>query len=228
MSIIYFIIGSVIGSFLCLVAERIPANRSIVRPASHCTYCQTKLKMVELIPIVSILCLGFRCRYCKCKLSYVYFFSELIFGSLCFYVLLEAVHPVYSLFFLSMAVVLSLTDLFYLIVEPRLFYTCSILLCIGHIYLALPFFPFTSLILFIALQILNYIFPDSVGGGDIFLLTVWGLFLGGESIIFLLFIASSSGLLFLFIYQYILKKTIRQLPFVPFLSIGLFFALIWK
>lgn len=228
MSIIYFIIGSVIGSFLCLVAERIPANRSIVRPASHCTYCQTKLKMVELIPIVSILCLGFRCRYCKCKLSYVYFFSELICGSLCFYVLLEAVHPVYSLFFLLMAVVLSLTDLLYLIVEPRLFYIGSILLCIGHIYLAFPFYLFTSLILFIGLQILNYIFPDSVGGGDILLLTVWGLFLGGEAIIFLLFIASSSGLLFLFISQYILKKTIRQLPFVPFLSIGLFFVLIWK
>ncbi|MGX7150835.1 prepilin peptidase [Enterococcus ureasiticus] len=228
MLIIYFIFGSVIGSFLCLVAERIPIRKSIVYPASHCSHCQTRLAVFELIPIISIIFLRFRCRYCGIKLSSIYFYSEIICGLLCFFVAFKSISPLYSLCFLFTAVTLSLTDIFYLIVEPKIFYPLSILLCIGHIYLALPIFLFTSIIIFFSLHALNYFLPDSMGGGDILLLTVWGALLGSESLIFLLFIASSSGLLFLLVSRYILKKKIQQLPFVPFLSIGLFFVFLCK
>ncbi|MEI5990547.1 hypothetical protein A5881_002052 [Enterococcus termitis] len=228
MFILYFICGCVIGSFLCLAAERVPIGKSILFPASHCSYCQTKLKMIELIPIVSILFLRFRCRYCKRKLSCIYFFSELICGLLCLFVSFKAILPLYSLFFLLMGVVLSLTDIFYLIVEPKIFYLLAIFLCIWHIYLALPVYLFTSLIVFLSLLSLRYILKDSIGGGDIFILTLWGALLGAESLIFLLFIASSSGLCFLLFYRLILKKKMQQLPFVPFLSIGLFVIFLCK
>ena len=228
MSIIYFIFGCVIGSFLCLAAERIPIGKSILYPASHCFYCQTKLTVFEMIPIISIIFLRFRCRYCRYKLSSVYFHSEMICGLLCFFVAFKSVYPLYSLCFLFTAVTLSLTDVFYLIVEPKIFFPFSILLCIGHIYLALPIYLFTGTIIFFSLHALNYILSDSVGGGDILLLTLWGALLGTESLILLLFIASSSGLLFLLVARYILKKEIRQLPFVPFLSIGLFFVFLCK
>lgn len=228
MLIIYFICGCVIGSFLCLAAERVPIGKSILAPASHCSYCQTKLKMFELIPILSILFLRFRCRYCKCKLSCIYFFSELLCGLIFLSVSFKTIHPFYSLCFLLMGLVLSLTDIFYLIVEPKIFYLLSIILCIEHIYLALPVHLFTSLIAFLSLLSLNYILRDSIGGGDIFILTLWGALLGANSLIILLLIASSSGLCFLLFYQFILKKKIQQLPFVPFLSIGLLIVLLCK
>ncbi|MBO0421361.1 prepilin peptidase [Enterococcus plantarum] len=228
MLMIYFVFGSVMGSFLCLAAERIPIGKSILFPASHCSYCQTKLTIPELIPIISIIFLRFRCRYCGYKLSSIYFYSEVIGGFLCLYITFKSIHPLYSLSFLFTAVILSLTDIFYLIVEPKIFYPLSILLCIGHFYLALPIYFFTSGIIFFSLHGLNYILPDSIGGGDILLLTVWGALLGGNSLVLILFIASSSGLLFLFIYQYILKKKMEQLPFVPFLSIGLFLIFVCK
>lgn len=228
MLFIYFVLGCIIGSFLCLTAERIPIGKSIISPASHCSFCHTKLKFLELIPIISIVFLRFRCRYCQHKLSSVYFFSELICGLLSFLITFKAIHPLYYLFFLFTAIVLSLTDFFYLIVEPKLFYSLSILLCIGHFYLALPVYLFTSVSIFLSLHSLNYILPDSVGGGDILLLTLWGALLGNESLIFLLFIASSSGLLFLLYCQFILQKNLRQLPFVPFLSIGLVVVFLCK
>ncbi|ALS02480.1 hypothetical protein ATZ33_14160 [Enterococcus silesiacus] len=228
MLIIYFICGCVIGSFLCLVAERVPVGKSIVYPASHCSYCQTKLKIFELIPIISILFLRFRCRYCRHQLSWIYFFSELICGLICLNVSFKTIHPLYSLFFLLIGVVLSLTDIFYLIVEPKIFYLLSVILCIGHIYLALPVYLFTSLITFLSLLSLNFIFKNSIGGGDIVILTLWGALIGAKSLIFLLLIASSSGLIFLLFCRFVLKKTIRQLPFVPFLSIGLFVVFLCK
>ncbi|WP_086314668.1 leader peptidase (prepilin peptidase)/N-methyltransferase [Enterococcus sp. 7F3_DIV0205] len=228
MLVIYFIFGSVIGSFLCLVAERIPIGESILFPASHCSFCQTKLKVFELIPVVSIIFLCFRCRYCGHKLPFVYFCSEIICGLLCSFIAFKSSYPLYSLCFLFTAVILSLTDIFYLIVEPKIFFPLTVLLCIWHFYLAWPFYLFTSGIFFFGLHGLNYLFPDSVGGGDIILLTLWGALLGSESLIFLLFCASSSGLFFMLFYRYILKKKIKHLPFVPFLSIGLFFVLLCK
>ncbi|WP_207695326.1 leader peptidase (prepilin peptidase)/N-methyltransferase [Enterococcus sp. DIV0212c] len=228
MLVIYFVVGCVIGSFLCLAAERIPIGKSILFPASHCSYCRNKLKFFELIPIISIIFLRFRCRYCGHRFSPVYFFSELICGWLCFLTIFKPVHSLYWLCFLFTAVLLSLTDIFYLIVEPKIFYPLAVLLCIWHIYLPLPIYLLTSIISFLGLHGINYFFPDSVGGGDIILLTLWGALLGSESLILLLFCASSSGLFFILFCQYVLKKSIRQLPFVPFLSIGLFIVFLCK
>ncbi|MEI5993877.1 prepilin peptidase [Candidatus Enterococcus mansonii] len=228
MLFIHFLIGCVIGSFLCLVAERVPAGKSILFPASHCSYCQTPLKSFELIPILSILFVRFRCRYCQQKLSIVYFLSELLCGLLCLLVTFINIQPLYFLLFLFTAILLSLTDIFYLIVEPVIFYPSAILLSIIHMYLALPLDFLTSLILFVSLHLLNYVLPHSIGGGDIILLTFWGALLGGQSLILLLFVASSSGLIFIVLYRLLLHQKQTQLPFVPFLSLGLFIVFLYK
>ncbi|MDA9471910.1 prepilin peptidase [Enterococcus sp. 5H] len=227
MLIVYFIFGCILGSFLCLVAERVPAKKSIIIPGSHCAFCQTKLKVFELIPLISILLLRFRCRYCQHRLPITYFLSELYCGMLCVLVF-QNTQPLYSFSILAMAFLLSLTDIFYLIVEPRLFYPLGIILCIEHIILALPIHFFTCFIVFLCLIILNYLVPDSVGGGDIFLLTLWGALLGSQALILLLFVASGSGLCFFLFYRFILKQELQQLPFVPFLSFGLLFVLLLK
>lgn len=224
MLILYFISGCVVGSFLCLVAERVPIGGSILHPASQCSSCKTKLRVFELIPLISILFLRFRCRSCKKKLSTTYFFSEFICGLLCLFAALKFTYPLYSLFFLFTAVVLSLTDIFYLIIEPKIFYLLSFFLCIWHLYLNLPIHFSISVLFFLGSYSLNTVFPNSIGGGDILLVTLWSALLGANATIFLLFIASSCGILFILIHRLLLKKTLEQLPFVPFLSLGLFFV----
>lgn len=227
MLFIYFTIGCIIGSFLCLAAERVPLGQSILYPASHCANCQTRLTFLELIPLISILFLKFRCRYCQSKLSSIYFFSELTCGLLWLFVFLKSAMPVYTLSFLLCAFVLALTDIFYLIVEPKFFYFFAVLLCMNHFQLGLSFHFIAGFIALSGLLLLNYILPDSLGGGDSLIIILWSILLGSSKMVLLLFIASGTGLLFLLIYQVYTRKKLQRLPFVPFLSIGLFAVLLY-
>ncbi|OEG15351.1 hypothetical protein BCR23_09770 [Enterococcus quebecensis] len=207
------------------MAERVPLRKSILTPASQCSYCKTKLLFFELIPIIAILLLRFRCRHCKHKLSVSYFFSELICGFLFTITSFNDANSMYILFFLLTAFTLTLTDIFYLIVEPKIFYPFAVLVCLAHYSLGLPIHLFTGTFLFVSLFSFNFILPNSIGGGDILLVTLWGILLGNTSLIILLFVSSSSALLFLIFFRFIFGKKIQQLPFVPFLSFGLFFVL---
>ena len=65
--IIFFVVGSVFGSFYNVVAYRMSNNLSIIKPRSHCEWCNEKLKWYELIPILSYLFQGGKCNHCKRK-----------------------------------------------------------------------------------------------------------------------------------------------------------------
>jgi prepilin signal peptidase PulO-like enzyme (type II secretory pathway) len=61
---IFFLLGVCVGSFLNVVADRVPAGKSIVHPPSHCFNCGHMLAPRDLFPIVSYLLLKGKCRYC--------------------------------------------------------------------------------------------------------------------------------------------------------------------
>lgn len=75
-----FILGTVIGSFLNVCIWRLPRDESLVEPASHCPNCNTPLKAWDLIPLLSFLIQGRKCRYCKKPITWRYFAVELITG----------------------------------------------------------------------------------------------------------------------------------------------------
>lgn len=77
-----FLIGACFGSFLCLVAERLPVGRSLWWPPSHCQGCHQPLQLYELIPVVSILLQRFRCRKCQQPVAKSYLLAELVMGGL--------------------------------------------------------------------------------------------------------------------------------------------------
>ncbi|MCE5200398.1 MAG: prepilin peptidase [Armatimonadota bacterium] len=79
---IALIYGTVVGSFLNVCIYRIPAEESIVFPPSHCPKCNKKLQTLDLIPLLSFLLLGRKCRYCGTPISWRYFTVELITGLL--------------------------------------------------------------------------------------------------------------------------------------------------
>lgn len=218
-----FIFGSILGSFLCLVAHRVPVKQSIFAPASHCTTCHQRLGFFDLIPLLSILYLRFCCRHCGTRLSPMYFFSEVAVGSIVCFAATQP-HPLYTFFFLSSAVVFSLTDLFYLIVEPRLLFPLMLLLFRLHFFLGFSFYGLTGAGLFTCLHLINHSFPQSVGGGDICLVTLWAVLLPFDTLVFLLFAASSLGLIIQLVSLLYYKHLLEPLPFVPFLAAGLLIA----
>ena len=67
--IVFFIFGLLMGSFLTVVGSRIPKKENFVNSRSYCDKCHHQLSFLDLIPIVSYLCLGGRCRYCKAKID---------------------------------------------------------------------------------------------------------------------------------------------------------------
>lgn len=81
-SLIAFVYGTVVGSFLNVCIYRLPAEQSIVNPPSHCPKCDTKLRGMDLVPLFSFLLLGRKCRYCGAPISWRYFSVELLTGLL--------------------------------------------------------------------------------------------------------------------------------------------------
>ena len=68
-SLVAFVLGAALGSFVGLVVVRVPANRSIVSPRSACDVCATPLHGVDLVPIVGWIALRARCRHCGAPVS---------------------------------------------------------------------------------------------------------------------------------------------------------------
>ena len=75
-----FIIGTVFGSFFTLAVYRIPLKQNITHERSYCPKCNHRLEFLDLIPVLSYIFLGGKCRYCKDKIRPRYLILELISG----------------------------------------------------------------------------------------------------------------------------------------------------
>ena len=80
--IMCFILGSVLASFYGVMAERLPLGKSIVKPRSHCDYCNHPLAFYELVPIFSYLFLKGKCSSCHHKLPKTMLITEIFLGLL--------------------------------------------------------------------------------------------------------------------------------------------------
>lgn len=78
--IFFYIIGVVLGSFFTLATYRIPLKQDITHTRSYCTKCNHELQFLDLIPILSYLFLGGKCRYCKESISPRYIIIEFFSG----------------------------------------------------------------------------------------------------------------------------------------------------
>ncbi|OFI47850.1 hypothetical protein BG262_07610 [Floricoccus penangensis] len=199
---IYFIYGSIIGSFFCLLVDRF-YNSSLFFPTSHCTNCLHKLGVLDLIPIISqVVCLS-RCRYCKSKIPYWYAVVELFTGLVFVLFYLKAINFTdFSIILLGM--ILSAFDIkensYPLVVW--LMFTLPLLL-LNSINLLFIFL--------IILTILAFIFDIKIGSGDFLFLAILSLSLTELQILFLIQFSSFLGIVYFIIWK---KKII---PFVPFM-----------
>lgn len=77
-----FIIGTVFGSFFTLAVYRIPLHQDITHKRSYCPKCSHKLSFIDMIPILSYILLGGKCRYCKEKIRVRYLLLEILTGTI--------------------------------------------------------------------------------------------------------------------------------------------------
>lgn len=80
VELVFFVLGSMIGSFLNVCIVRMPQEKSIVFPASHCVHCQRSIAWHDNIPIFGWLMLMGKCRHCKGSIAYLYPVVELLTG----------------------------------------------------------------------------------------------------------------------------------------------------
>jgi leader peptidase (prepilin peptidase)/N-methyltransferase len=82
LAVVTGLVGLMIGSFINVVAYRLPRGMSVVRPRSRCPTCQTQLAGVDNVPVVSWLALRGRCRFCAAQIPARYPVVELVTGAL--------------------------------------------------------------------------------------------------------------------------------------------------
>ena len=230
-AVVAFIMGSVLGSFYNVVGYRLPKGESIAFPSSHCTNCGHKLRIYELIPIFSFLFLGRKCSKCKQKISWFYTIFEFLTGILFVISYLIFKENIFELLiaitFVSMIIIIFVSDYHYLIISDSVLIFFSIILLIelilknGIVNVYIPLL--TGLASFFTMWIIkllgDFLFKkESMGGGDIKLMFVIGMVLGYPEALFSIFVGSLVGLPIALII--LLKKKDHVIPFGPLLGIG--------
>lgn len=236
--IIFFILGTVLGSFYAVVGYRLPKNESIIKPKhSYCDNCHKKLSWYELIPIISYIVQLGKCRNCKQKIPVMLPFIELITGALfavSYYSFGISYDLVIALTLVSLFSIVIVSDLTYMIIPDEVTYTCAIIIAItnflnlglkdGLIQLGSGVLTFMAMYLIMLLG--NAMFKkESLGGADIKLMLVAGLALQPILGLMVIFISSAIALP-ASILVYVTSRE-HILPFGPFIvaSILLFFLL---
>jgi leader peptidase (prepilin peptidase)/N-methyltransferase len=79
-SLVFFILGSIVGSFLNVCIHRMPLGMSVISPPSHCPHCKYSIPWFLNIPLVTWLSLGGKCKNCSAPISPRYFLVELLTG----------------------------------------------------------------------------------------------------------------------------------------------------
>lgn len=232
MYIFVFLFGITVGSFLNVCILRIPAGESIVTGPSHCVRCGKKLKWYELIPIISFLALRGRCSNCKSPISAQYPIIEALNGVLwllTIFVLGFTPYAALTCLLASSLIVLSIIDIRTREIPAGINIFILILGIAATILDLRNFMPHLiglfaiSLPLYLILLITH---GRGIGGGDIKLMAACGLFLGFKLIVLGFFLGClAASVVHLLLMA--LKKADRSLSFGPYLSLGIFIALIW-
>jgi leader peptidase (prepilin peptidase)/N-methyltransferase len=226
---ITFLFGCIIGSFLNVCIYRIPHHESIVVGSSHCPECSTPIRPYDLIPILSFLFLGGKCRTCKEKISLRYPLIEFLTGCLFLGVYLVYGYSWTTLIgfiFSGVLIVIAMIDLDTMEIHDVFHYIIlglalvSILLLKGNIVDRLV----GSLIISLPFYVVAYI-TQGLGGGDIKLMAVGGLLLGVKAVVVGALIGIfSGGIIAAFLLIFKKKNAKTMIPFGPFLCIGLYTA----
>ena len=223
-----FIGGLVTGSFVGVVAHRVPRGRSIVGPRSDCDSCGHVIAAYDNVPVISWLLLRGRCRHCGASIPVRYLLVELTVGAAFAVTTLvlydEPAELALGLVFVALLAAVTMTDLERRIIPNAVLLAGAIL---GVALLALtapdslPEHGIAALGAGLALLVIALAYPRGMGMGDVKLAAVMGLYLGKSvipAIAVAVFVGALVGLAMMARDGASARKT--AVPFGPFLALG--------
>lgn len=234
------ILGLAIGSFLNVLIDRLPQGESIMG-RSHCDSCKKTVKSYDLIPVISFITLGGKCRFCGRKLSYFYPFIELLTAAGFLYIWNMFPATDYALKasvigIFSASVVIFFADLKYQIIPDSMqiagvgmsllyiYVTESVSFSvISHHMLGAVFVALAILLLFLVTR------GRGMGFGDVKYAVVMGLLLVVKAGFLALYVAFITGAVVgLILIAGRKKKMKAKIAFGPFLVIGTLLLLFYN
>ena len=242
ISIYIFIIGIIFGSFFNVCIYRIPEKQSISNPPSHCPNCNTRLKPRDLVPIFSYLLSGRKCRYCKEKISSRYAIVELLTGILFLIVFNKFyldISTVYYLVLTSILIIITFIDIDHYIIPDGLLIIGSIFAIVFNLIFKTITIKESLLgaiicgggVLAIVYLIEFLVKKEVMGGGDIKLFAMIGLFLGIKNSLLSALISVYVGAIFgviMIICSKIKKSEFNSMiPYGPFISIATLIVMLY-
>ena len=222
--------GLALGSFLNVVAARVPRKTSIVKPASACMECKTPIARRDNVPVVSWLLLRGRCRACRTRISPLYPAVELVTALLiagCVLAFGLSARMVVAAFFCAVLVAISAIDLTHRIIPNRIVLPAFLVVLAAQTLLEpSPEWALAALgasgFLFLAVLI----HPAGMGMGDVKLALLMGAMLGRTVPVALMLgmLAALVPAVFL-LARHGSKARKMGIPFGPFLALGSVIAL---
>ena len=232
LAAVAFAPGLALGSFLNVVAARVPLRRSIVRPPSSCMSCGHEIRWYDNVPLVSWLLLRGRCRDCSARIPWVYPAIELVTALLvagCVLAFGVTAEAAVAAFFCAVLVAVSAIDAEHRIIPNRIVLPAAVVVLVANTALTLS--PEWALAAagasgFLLAAALAY--PAGMGMGDVKLALLMGAALGKTVSVALMvgmLAAMVPGVVILAKHGKAGRK--MGLPLGPFLAIGSVVALFW-
>lgn len=253
-TIVFFVFGGIVGSFINMLAYRIPLGKSIVLPPSSCPKCNEKILKRHNLPIVGYLMLGGQCFSCKEKIGVSYFITEILTASVFAIFFLQYGFSILTLYFLIFSffcISAGLTDYISFgmkdlkdengellgsgIIPNSIVYSGLIIgLALSYWTIGLQASAWGAFLGFFSLYSVMIVYKilfkvEGMGWGDFKLNAMIGCYLGAEALIFVILIASILGTIIGVVAIIKTKNRRLAIPFGPMLSTGaLFYALLYK
>lgn len=232
MTLLSVIFGLLIGSFLNVCIYRIPRNESIAFPPSHCPHCNTSLKPADLVPVLSYLYLGGRCRTCKESISMAYPLVEALNAVLYGYIVYTqglSVFSVINCLLVSTFIVIAKIDYETQLIPNRL---NGIIFILGTISLYVSGINFYGLDRLYGLLlgggfflILSFI---AMGGGDVKLMAALGWTYGVFGVIQMTVLSFIFGaIISVILLSLKIKGRKDAVPFGPFIVLAATVYMLW-
>jgi|SRR5690625_934922 len=225
--IVFFILGTVFGSFYNVVGLRLPRKQSFHSGRSHCPSCKKTLLWYELFPVLSYLIQRGKCIRCKTKVSLIYPFIELMTGILfafSYWHLGFQLELMTALLLMSMLMIIFVSDITYMIIPNKVllfFLPFFVVLRIVE-----PLNPWYDAVIggivgYTLIAIIIIVSKGGMGAGDMKLFGVLGIVLGLYSTLLTFFLSSLFGAIVGLILK-MMNKVKKQQPiaFGPYIVVA--------
>ena len=241
LTVVFALLGLAVGSFLNVCIDRLPQNKSIAYPPSHCEACQHKLSAKDLIPVFSYLRLRGRCRYCQVsipkKLLWVELAAAVIFALLYWHYGLSAQLGVMA-FYACLFIIIFVIDLEHSLILNKVVYPTMVVALLLSLYpwpwfsesigMRVAYAALGGAIGFVVFLLIALVSRGGMGWGDVKLAALIGLATGFPLVFVAIIMAAILGGIVAVVLLVTRRRGRREMiPFGPFLAVAAMVTLLW-